>query len=177
MARKTTPEAYRGLLAAARKAIPDVAITTDIIVGFPGETENEFMESLRFVEEMSFSRGHVFTYSERPGTAAARMPSSVPYPVRKSRNSRMREVLSQAQQSYQNRFIGRRLPVLWESAEPGNAGWVLHGISDNYLRVSATHPEQCWNQYQLVEIISANGMGLNGTIIGTRDNVAQTLTE
>ncbi len=174
MARKVTPETYARLLETTRKEIPDVAITTDIIVGFPGETESEFEESLSFVEEMDFSRGHVFTYSERPGTAAAKMPSPVPYPVRKSRNAQMREVLLKTERSYQNRFIGRHLTVLWESAtviEPGR--WAVCGLTDNYLRVSATTPRQLWNQIDLVKIIGFNGKGLTGVITGEKDTLSQ----
>ena len=74
MARKVTPRSYADLLAAARNAIPGIAITTDLIAGFPGETEEEFAETLEFVENMEFSGGHVFTYSARAGTAAAGMP-------------------------------------------------------------------------------------------------------
>ncbi len=79
MARKTTPESFAELVAAARLAIPDIAITTDIITGFPGESEVEFQESLAFVRQMHFAGGHVFTYSARPGTAAARLPDQVPH--------------------------------------------------------------------------------------------------
>ena len=67
MARKTTPESFRELVTAARQVMPEVAVTTDIIAGFPGETEQEFAESLAFVRAMDFAGGHVFTYSQRPG--------------------------------------------------------------------------------------------------------------
>ena len=91
MARKTTPHSFPELVKAARSAIPGVAITTDVMVGFPGETEEEFAESLSFVEAMQFAGGHVFVYSARPGTAAARMPGQVPHNQRKARSSKMRE--------------------------------------------------------------------------------------
>ena len=77
MARRTTPRSFRLLLEAARDLIPEVAITTDVIAGFPGETEAEFEESLAFVREMEFAGGHAFTYSPRPGTAAARRPDQI----------------------------------------------------------------------------------------------------
>ena len=83
MARKTTPHAFEQLVQAARQAIPGVAITTDIITGFPGESEAEFAECLAFVRQMGFAGGHVFTYSPRPGTAAASMPGQVPESLRK----------------------------------------------------------------------------------------------
>jgi threonylcarbamoyladenosine tRNA methylthiotransferase MtaB len=166
MARKTTPEAYARLVETARAAIPDVAITTDIIVGFPGETESEFTESFSYTAQMNFARGHVFTYSERPGTAASRMPGSVPYPVRKFRNAEMRKVLEGTERSYRNRFIGKHLPVLWESATAlGPKSWRLQGLTDNYLRVASVAPEPLWNQIQLVVITGSNGPGLIGKVV------------
>src|SRR5581483_9676306 len=86
MARKTTPASFRDLVADARQAMPDAAITTDVIAGFPGETEAEFAESLDFIREMNFAGGHAFTYSPRPGTGAARMGGQVRPEVRKERN-------------------------------------------------------------------------------------------
>jgi len=165
MARKTTPKAYAQLLAATREAIPDIAITTDMIVGFPGETESEFAESLDFVAQMQFARGHVFTYSERAGTAASQMPDPVPYPLRKSRNAQLRSVFDTMERAYQNLFIGRRLPVLWESVKALDPeGWAVSGLTDNYLRISATAPIRLWNQINMVDITGVNGKGLVGEI-------------
>ncbi len=113
MARKTTPANFANLLATTRQVIPQVAITTDIITGFPGESQAEFSESLEFVQSMQFAGGHVFTYSARPGTAAARMPAQVPHEQRKERNTQMRAILELAQQHYQSGFLGQVLPVLW----------------------------------------------------------------
>lgn len=155
MARKTTPDSFRKLVSAARKAISGVAITSDVIVGFPGESEEEFAESLNFVEEMAFAGGHVFTYSARPGTAAARMPNQTPHALRKERSAQMRQVLSQAAQEYGRAFVGEVLPVLWESASAlGPDGWQVSGLTDNYLRVKATAPERLWNQITPVRLTS-----------------------
>ncbi|MBI4927722.1 MAG: MiaB/RimO family radical SAM methylthiotransferase, partial [Anaerolineae bacterium] len=156
MARKTTPEAFAALVAAARLAIPDVAITTDVIAGFPGEDEAEFTESLEFVRRMQFAAGHVFTYSARPATAAARMKPQVPHPLRKARNARMRQVLAQAAEAYRAQFVGEELPVLWECATAlGPQGWEMSGLTDNYLRVSANAPEMLWNRISLVHLTAA----------------------
>ena len=87
MRRKTTPEDFARLVEAARRLIPGVAITTDVIAGFPGEDESEFAESLAFVQAMRFAGGHVFTYSARPGTVAARQAAQVPHALRKERGS------------------------------------------------------------------------------------------
>jgi threonylcarbamoyladenosine tRNA methylthiotransferase MtaB len=165
MARKTTPEEFSNLVKFARSAIPGVAITTDVITGFPGESEAEFQESLAFVREMNFSGGHVFTYSARPGTAAAKMPNQVPVPVRKECNAQMRAVFSASSQAYQTRFIGQILPVLWENATAVDTNnWKLSGLTGNYLRVNAYAPRRLWNQITPVKLASLTQEGLSGQI-------------
>ena len=166
MARKTRPDAFAALVAAARAAIPDVAITTDIIVGFPGEDEAEFTESLAFVHAIQFAGGHVFTYSERPGTAAARMTPRLPHPIRKERNARMRTVLDEAAAIYQRRFMEKELGVLWESATTlGPQGWELSGLTDNYLRVSTLSPRRLWNKISPVRLTAITAEGIQGIIV------------
>ena len=165
MARKTTPEEFSNLVKSARATIPGVAITTDVITGFPGEIEAEFEESLSFVREMNFSGGHVFTYSARPGTAAARMSNQVPMPVRKQRNAQMRSIFSASSQAYQTRFLGQILPVLWEKATSIDANkWKLTGLTGNYLRVNAFAPRRLWNQITPVKLASLTQEGINGHI-------------
>jgi len=165
MARKTTPSAFTQLVEAARRHIPDVAITTDVIVGFPGETEEEFAESLAFAEVMQFAGGHVFTYSERPGTAAARMPGQVHNATRKERSARMRAVLKASADCYRRRFVGYSLPVLWESVTALNdKAWELNGLTDNYLRVKARSPQPLWNQITPTQLRRLVDGGLSGEV-------------
>ncbi|MBU0511167.1 MAG: MiaB/RimO family radical SAM methylthiotransferase [Chloroflexi bacterium] len=165
MARKTTPEAFAQVVEAARAAIPNVAITTDVMTGFPGESESEFAESLAFVRQMGFAHGHVFTYSARPGTAAAQMPNQVPHPVRRARNTQMRAAFDEAAIAYRTRFLGQRLSVLWESAtDLGTEGWAVSGLTGNYLRVSAIAHERAWNRIALVELTGLTERGLAGRI-------------
>jgi threonylcarbamoyladenosine tRNA methylthiotransferase MtaB len=165
MARKTTPSEFANLVSAGRKKIPGLAITTDIIVGFPGEDEGEFEESLDFVKSMNFSGGHVFTYSARTGTAAAHMKKQVPYSTRKTRNARMRDVLAKSSGSYRSSFLGHHLPVLWESATKlGPEAWDLQGLTDNYLRVYARAPRHLWNTITTVKLTGLTGEGLYGEI-------------
>ncbi len=166
MARKTTRQSFAALVEAARRAAPDMAITTDIIVGFPGESEAEFAESLAFVRRMAFAGGHVFTYSPRPGTAAARMPDQVPHAVRKARNARMRQVFAESGARYRTRFIGTPRQVLWESAVAlGPAGWTLSGLTDNYLRVRARAPQNLWNRLSRVLLLSEADGALQGVVV------------
>jgi threonylcarbamoyladenosine tRNA methylthiotransferase MtaB len=163
MARKTTPESFALLMDLARAVSADMALTTDVIVGFPGETEAEFLESLQTVREMSFAGGHVFTYSSRPGTAAERMPGQVPVEVRKERGAAMRAVFRAAEQAFYARYVGREVDVLWEATNIfGPEGWHLHGLSDNYLRVSVNSPERLWNQVSRVKILKAGDEELIG---------------
>ena len=165
MARKTTPQSFASLVAAARLVAPDIAVTTDVITGFPGETEDEFRQSLDFIHQIRFAGGHVFTYSARPGTAAARMPDQVPMAMRKERNARMRAIFAQAADDYQSRFIGEVLPVLWESATAlGPQGWEMSGLTGNYLRVRAHTPRGLWNEITPVRLSGTRPDGLTGQI-------------
>jgi threonylcarbamoyladenosine tRNA methylthiotransferase MtaB len=165
MARKTTPQKFSSLIDAARAHIPDVAITTDIITGFPGESDEEFNRSLEFVQSMRFAGGHVFTFSARPGTAAATFQDQVPLKTRKQRSREMRTVLEASSLEYREKFLNQRLPVLWESATAlGPDGWELSGLSDNYLRVSATSASQLWNAISPVQIRGVNAEGVYGLI-------------
>jgi threonylcarbamoyladenosine tRNA methylthiotransferase MtaB len=166
MARKTTPASFRELVAAARQVMPEVAITTDVIAGFPGETEAEFAESLDFVREIKFASGHAFTYSPRPGTAAAGMPEQVDIPVRKKRNAAYRKVFEEEAGAYRQRFVGKEIPVLWESISRLDArGWQVEGLSGNYLRVVSTAPEPLWNRISIVKMHGHEGGKLTGKII------------
>jgi len=169
MARKITPDSFAELVESARRSIPEVAITTDVIAGFPGETEAEFEQTLEFLKRIRFAGGHVFTYSARPGTAAARMKNQVPYGLRKSRNAALRAVFSQAQQEYQSQFLGRSLSVLWEAASPGmEAGYQLEGLSDNYIRITAGAAQPRWNQMDDVQLTIMDANGVKGEINNLR---------
>ncbi len=165
MARKVTPEGYASLVGLARQVSPEIAITTDIIVGFPGETEEDFQESLDFVRRMEFASGHVFAYSARPGTPAARYAGQVSPEVKKRRSAVMRHALADAAQRFKERFIGQQMGVLWESASGfGPQGWQMEGLTDNYLRVTAFSPENRWNELDQVLLTGLTENGLRGEI-------------
>jgi threonylcarbamoyladenosine tRNA methylthiotransferase MtaB len=166
MGRKVTPQSYADLIRHACAAIPDVAITTDIITGFPGETEDEFSESVEFVNSMSFANGHVFTFSPRPGTRAMNLPDQINPSIGKQRNAIMRQIFQQCASTFRHRYIQRDLHILWEKASPANDNqWELSGLSDNYLRVSATFSSPCRNQVMDVHITGENQGGLVGEIL------------
>lgn len=172
MARKVTPDSYARLLEAARKRIPDVAITTDVIVGFPGETESEFEETRKFVKSMDFAGAHVFTYSEREGTAAASMPDQVHNYLRKERNTLIREITDEAAARYRSRFVGQEIDVLWENTKAiDESTWKVTGLTDNYLRVEATAPQPIWNQITPTLLTHTNGHNLHGEIKTLPDTI------
>ena len=165
MLRKTTTTSFRELVNSARKQITDVAITTDIIAGFPGETEQEFSETLDFVKEMQFTGGHVFTYSSRPGTGASRMKGQVKPELRKKRNHILQEAIEESAKVYRQKFIGKKVSVLWESTTEYNAfGWKMEGWSENYLRVSAIASSPRWNEVDKVKLIELDGEKNKGEI-------------
>ncbi|MBI5671313.1 MAG: tRNA (N(6)-L-threonylcarbamoyladenosine(37)-C(2))-methylthiotransferase MtaB [Chloroflexi bacterium] len=141
MLRRTTPAQFRALMQAARERIPGARITTDIIVGFPGETDTEFDTSLAFIEEMNFAGMHVFRYSKRPGTAAARMRNHVSEDVKKQRSARLLALAEAGERRFCERFAGHTLAVLWENiAGATDAGFMNVGYTDNYIRAHCIHP-------------------------------------
>lgn len=165
MARKTTPASFRDLVASARRIMPEAAITTDVIAGFPGETEAEFSESLDFVREMDFAGGHAFTYSPRPGTGAARMGAQVRPEVRKERNAAYRALFEESAREYRRKFIGQMTSVLWESATLlDSLGWQMQGLTGNYLRVATVAPRPLWNEISQVRLEAELQTGLTGSI-------------
>jgi threonylcarbamoyladenosine tRNA methylthiotransferase MtaB len=142
MGRRTTVESYRALVAAVRSVSPEIALTTDLIVGFPGETEDDFRATVSFAEACGFARLHVFPYSERPGTPASRLPDRVDAETRRARAQHLRAVGRRLSDAYRERFVGRLLPVLWE---PRNREGVWVGWTDNYLAVQTRTPRELYN--------------------------------
>ena len=166
MLRKTSTSSFRRLVQQARAAIPNLSITTDLIAGFPGESDQEFAETLAFVEEMAFSGGHVFTYSERDGTPAARIRTQVPHPIRKERNAALQQAIASSAAAFTRSQIGRTEKVLWEASPRRNEnGWLMTGYSANYVRVHAQAPRILWNQIDTVKLENVAADGLNGIIL------------
>lgn len=166
MGRPVTPEGFAQLVEHFRSAIPDLAITTDVMVGFPGETGEAFQESLEFIDSMAFAEAHVFPYSPRPGTAATRLPNRVPPSTVKRRAAAVRSLTARSAQAFRARFVGRSLPVLWEAAARlGPEGWIVRGLTDNYLRVQAVAQQDLWNHLSQVEIREIQNGELHGRIL------------
>jgi len=166
MIRRTNPEAYRHLVDKAREMIPGVAITTDIITGFPGETEDEFIESLEFVKEMNFAGGHVFRYSPREGTAAAKIPGRVNGKVAIERSRLMREAIRRSQAAFLEAQIGAEHEVLWETTEEvGSDRIKIRGLTSNYLQACAVARNNRHGKIDRVQVTGVKGLELETKII------------
>jgi len=143
MARRCTSRSFLRLAAEARATVPALSLTTDLMVGFPGETEVEFAQTLAFAREVGFSNLHVFTWSPRPGTAAARMRGRVPPEVARRRSRVLRELAASMAEAHLREAVGVPRPVLWEGRGvplPGG-GHRWTGYTDTYLRAQTEVPE------------------------------------
>lgn len=166
MVRRTRLSDFRELVRQARSLDPAFAITTDVIVGFPGETEQEFQQTLDFIREINFSGGHVFPFSSRPGTAAARMDGKITGRIVKERSRILRdEFLKQKDRFYQS-FVGETMRVLWENSSVyENNNWELHGMTGNYLTIKSHFPKRLQNEISEVKIEHYDGKSLTGLIL------------
>ncbi|MEZ5537312.1 MAG: tRNA (N(6)-L-threonylcarbamoyladenosine(37)-C(2))-methylthiotransferase MtaB [Thiolinea sp.] len=135
MARRCKTAEFSSLVAQARQEVPGFNVTTDIIVGFPGETEQEWAETLEFVEQTGFGHIHIFTYSVREGTKAARLPDPVPEPVRKQRSQMLHELAEKLKHDWLNRQLGQTAGVLLERCREENGRLVYSGYTPNYCKV------------------------------------------
>jgi threonylcarbamoyladenosine tRNA methylthiotransferase MtaB len=115
----------------ARRLVPGIAISTDIITGFPGESESDFEQTYKLAAELQFAKAHIFRFSPRQGTAAARMKGQIKEEVKKARSERLLALNDQDSQRFRQQFLGETVQVLIESYKHGH--W--EGLTDNYLRV------------------------------------------
>jgi threonylcarbamoyladenosine tRNA methylthiotransferase MtaB len=153
MIRRTSQAEFRAVVKSARAAIPDLSITTDVIVGFPGETDAEFEISRAFIEEMDFSGMHIFRYSVRPGTAAARLPNHIDEATKKTRSDVLQRIAQAGEHRFAERFIGTVQPVLWEVVNGATeAGYIHHGYTSQYGRVRLIARDVLTNTFTSVRI-------------------------
>jgi threonylcarbamoyladenosine tRNA methylthiotransferase MtaB len=140
MNRKYSTEEYRKIVENLRREIPDIAITTDIIVGFPGETDGEFECTYNFIKEMAFSQIHVFKYSPRKGTPAAKFENQIRGDIKSIRSEKMIKLGNELMNSYMNKFIDKKLNVLFEDYYDKKKS-TIEGLTTNYIRVVAEGKE------------------------------------
>ena len=156
MKRRYLTKLYKDRVNKIREVMPHAAIGVDVIVGFPGETEERFMETYNFLNELPISYLHVFTYSERENTEAAEMEGVVPIPERKKRNKMLRILSEKKKMSFYQTQLGKTLPVLWEHE---NKDGKMYGFTENYVRVQKDFDQASVNQIEFLQLekIEADG--------------------
>jgi threonylcarbamoyladenosine tRNA methylthiotransferase MtaB len=167
MRRKYTAAEYREKLRRIREALPGAAITTDIIVGFPGETDELFREGFAFIEEMNFAEMHVFPYSKRTGTPAARMEDQIDEEVKNARVHELIDLSERNQLAYAKQFVGQTLEVIPEGGPKGaseGSGKVM-GYSDNYLQIVFEGSEELIGQVCEVKLTEAGVNENRGVLV------------
>ena len=148
MNRKYNTEIFREIVERLRKAYKDVILTTDIIVGFPGETEEEFNQTYEFLNEIKFYKMHVFPYSPRRGTVAEKMPNQIDGNIKEERSKKLIELSNRNQEEYNKEYIGKKVEVLFEEKE----GEFYKGHTQNYIVVKYKTDEHLENIIKAVEI-------------------------
>lgn len=158
MKRRYLTKLYSDRIYKIREVMPDSCIGVDVIVGFPGETEEKFLETYNFLNELPISYLHVFTYSERENTEAVEMDGVVPVPERKKRNKMLRILSEKKKMAFYQTQIGKTLPVLWEHEDKDG---IMFGFTENYVRVQKTYDQNSVNQ---IENLKLNKIESDGTV-------------
>ena len=161
MNRKYTAQEYKESVQRLREVWKDVAITTDIIVGFPGETEEEFQETVEFVKEIGFAQVHLFPYSKREGTVAAKMKNQVESAIKDERMKVLKQVTLESQDAFLDEHIGKEVEVLFEKSEAGMA----HGYTSNYMKVQVDTELNLENTVAKVYIEARENELLKGKLV------------
>jgi len=168
MGRPSLPRAYAGSVAQARARLPGVRITTDLLVGFPGETEAEFGESLAFIEELGFADAHIFRYSPRPGTPAAGFAESVPPHLARQRAEHVRQVVARSRHADEASRQGQEEEVLWIRATAADSGLAgFQGLARCGIRVQTTSARNLINTRTAVRLGGPTAGGLCGFVLPT----------
>jgi tRNA-2-methylthio-N6-dimethylallyladenosine synthase len=163
MNRKHRARDYLALTQRLRRARPDLALSTDIIVGFPGESEADFAATLALIEEVGFAAAFCFKYSPRPGTPAAGAEDQLPEPVKAERLARVQALLARQGRAFNQSMIGRRLPILFE--QPGRREGQLKGRSPYLQAVHAPGPASLIGRIAEVEIEALGVNSLGGRLV------------
>lgn len=144
MARRCRTAEFAALTGDLRRAIPGLNLTTDLMVGFPGETEAEWSETLAFVERIGFGHSHIFSFSPRAGTAAAAMPAPVPGAIKQARSRELHALAARQRCAFASQHVGQTLLILWEGVRTAASGAAeIYGYTPNYLKVGVrVSPEQ-----------------------------------
>lgn len=168
MARRCSTRRYHTLIAEARRQIPGLNVTTDLIVGFPGETLDEFQQTTAFVQQLQFGHIHTFPYSPREGTAAARMKDDVPTAEKRRRANLIRSLSREAKHRQLTTLLGQHVEVLWDKRREIDAEWCdWSGYTPNYHRVHVRTPKALWLRNALERVV-VDAVDSDGWLHGQR---------
>ena len=160
MNRNYTIEHYKKLIEKVRKAIPGISVSTDVIVGFPGETKQQFKNTVKLFREVKFDMAYIAKYSERPGTAAARLEDSVSEVEKKKREKELTEVLRKTSSDYNEKFVGQKVKVLVEECKDG----FYSGKTAHFKTIKIPTDNNVVGQWAKARIVKADSWGLRGEI-------------
>jgi len=164
MRRSYSLDQYQRTVNLIKEKIPDAAITTDIMVAFPGESNEEFDQSYSFCRQAAFANIHVFPFSPRPQTAAARISEQIKDKVKAERNQRMLELSRSSRRRFCEQFLGQTMPVLWEK-ETGPGSGIYSGLTGNYIRVFAHSEKSLSNEIIPVKLVKFHNQGIWGELV------------
>lgn len=157
MRRRYNRALYQARITKIKTLMPHCCIGVDVIVGFPGETEEDFLETYRFIQELDISYLHVFTYSERPNTPANEMENSVPLQERRRRNKMLTILSEKKKRAFYEQFLGRYREVLFEKHKNKD---LMTGFTDNYIKIVTTYDPAMINELSSVQLMGINEDGL-----------------
>jgi threonylcarbamoyladenosine tRNA methylthiotransferase MtaB len=164
MSRGYSLDRYTKAMNLIREKMPDAAITTDVIIGFPQESDDEFEESYSFCRQAGFANIHVFPFSPRPETAAEKMPGQIKDRIKQERSQRMLELSQSCRRNFCEQFLTQITPVLWEKETSPGSG-TYSGLTNNYIRVFASSEEPVSNQMTSVKLVEFQDQGILGEIV------------
>jgi threonylcarbamoyladenosine tRNA methylthiotransferase MtaB len=176
MRRSYSLDQYQRIIDLIKETIPEAAITTDIMVGFPGESDEEFEQSYVFCQQVGFANIHVFPFSPRPETAAAKMSGQIEDKAKQERNQRMLELSRNSRYSFCEQFLGQTMQVLWEQEIPASSSilgavgispgsGIYSGLTSNYIRVFAGSKKSLSNEITPVKLVKFHNQGIWGELV------------
>ncbi len=165
MNRRYSIEEFEKSTELLREAYKNVSLTTDIIVGFPGENDEEFNKTYNFLQKIKFYKMHIFKYSQRKGTIASKMQNQVNGEIKEERSKKLIELSNKNEREYNNQYKDKQIEVLFEESHIENGKRYMKGHTTNYMVVNVQTNENLENKIKNVKIIKTDGLELIGELL------------
>jgi threonylcarbamoyladenosine tRNA methylthiotransferase MtaB len=167
MRRRYSPGMYEDAVDSIRQRVSGAAITADVIVGFPGETESDFDDTVSLCQRVGFAGLHVFPYSKRPGTSAAHFGDQVPVDEKSRRMKILLALAEEQAAAFRRLSLGQVREVLWESSRSATVGRVWSGLTDNYIRVNTVSEKDLTNAITDARLVELRGDTVTAEVVGS----------